>query len=267
MATRKNRPVLYEVIRTSRRRSDATRRHVPAPWQSPPRSVHSEARPVEPAGVAPDTPTYPPLMRLDGERVHFALRWPTAAVLGAALLVVMLVAFQAGRGFGGAGVESGADDAEFEAVLPMTHPSNQAEPAAQASPGGVVTPPRESPSPEAAGPQAGADPASEGDVEELRAEKGKSYLVVQHFPRNRLSVAREARDYLRAGGVPCVLTRRGPDYVLIASEGFTANVSDARQRRSVEQRMNALMAKVRQLGKEFAPRGYSFDRCRFEEAR
>lgn len=267
MANRKNRPVLYEVIRASRHRRDPARRHAPALWQRPPRAAQGETVTSDSPRGTSEVPVYPALVRIEGDRVHFVLRWPAAAVLGAALLVVMVVAFQAGRGLGSSRVEGSVDDAAFEAVLPMTLPPDRTDLPARPSPGEVATPARESPPSEVAGAQPGPESALEGDVEEFHAERGKSYLVVQHFPRNRLSVAREARDYLKTGGVACVLTRRGPDYVLIASEGFTPNVGDARQRRSVEQRMNALMAKVRQLGKDFAPRGYSFDRCRFEEAR
>jgi len=206
-------------------------------------------------------------VRIENGRIHLAIRWPVAVACGAALLMLLTVAFEAGRGLARVRSDAAAaDEMPLEAVLPMTPPPAGGELPALPSGGEVVTPRRESPvQPAAAEPEAEASVV--GEIEEFRPERGRSYLVVQHFPPERLSVAREARDFLRAGGVPCVLTRRGRDFVLIASEGFTRDVADARQRRSVEQRMNALMARVRQLGREFAPRGYTFDRCRFEEAR
>lgn len=261
MATRKNRPVLYEVVRTSQRRQ------LPLLWQSSTRPASSEARPTESTGGVSETPTRPAFVRLEDGWIHFVLRWPTAAALGAALLVLMVVAFEAGRGLGrGRTGRAAVDEAALEAVLPMSHLPDQTGLPAPPTAGEVVTPRRTSPAEPAAAESAPATVAA-GEIEDFRAEKGRSYLVVQHFPPERLSVAREARDFLRAGGVSCVLTRRGRDYVLIATEGFTRDATDARQRRSVEQRMNALIARVRQLGREFAPRGYTFDRCRFEEAR
>ncbi len=267
MATRKNRPVLYEVVRTSRRRSDLGRRHVPSLWRSVSRPAPGDVRTTEPPGVVPEATPRPAFVRVENDRIHLVIRWPVAVAFGAALLVLLTVAFEAGRGLArGRSDAVAAEEMPLEAVLPMTPSPARVEQPAPPSGGEVVTPRRELPGqPVAAEP--GAEAAVVGEIEEFRPEKGRSYLVVQHFPQERLSVAREARDFLRAGGVPCVLTRRGRDFVLIASEGFTRDAADARQRRNVEQRMNALMAKVRQLGREFAPRGYTFDRCRFEEVR
>ncbi len=276
VAVRKNRPVLFEVARRNRKASEYGRRR-PAE-SSPPVHIAAEREPVRPAsepessGPEVPTPVYPAAMRVEGGKVNLSLSTPMAAVLGAALLVVVVVAFQAGRGSarpagtiggGGALLENSDDGAPADMSLVGGEGSDEvAVPERGSGAAGA------SDSTPAAGPGA-AEGGAAGNppVAAFRLEAGLHYLVIQYFRERDQDKAIAARDFLRERGVECAVIRRGPDYVLVAKEAFQRDHKDAATRAAEIKRSDALQARVKELGKEYASKGYSFRDCRFEKVR
>jgi len=209
---------------------------------------------------------------VDG-RVQFELAWPWLALTAAAVVVVLWLVFQAGMhaGRGPAPQRYGAD---FETVLEQparvagvsAEPTGAAELRPDHRPGAdqpVATPVapavRPAPSPPPAR-QAAATPAV------FSFKPGCHYLVVQHFRKSQMEVAQKTAAFLRDHGIPCVI-EAGVDLRVIATEAFDLQQKDAKARDAARQRLEALKARVRALGKEFAREyGYAFEQC-YEQLR
>jgi hypothetical protein len=272
MLSRKKKPVLYEVIRRSAAgqmaRKPAEREPEPAA-----EAVHEPPKPrivtsVEEASSVPEAYEPRRMVRVDRELVQLSLTWPVATVLSLAVLVALLLSFYAGWSTAPVGSHAGTrvTGAATDDFAAAAKPDGSS-PAAPS--GSIAVPPlRDAGSAKAAPvkpqPQASAAPL---DVP-FQPAKGSHYLVVQYFKRDRAEVAALAQQLLAENGVAAALTRRGQDYVLIATEPFLLDNKDPALRRKEKQRADALQAIVRKVGKQFVTKnGYSFDQCFFEEAK
>jgi len=195
--------------------------------------------------------------------------WPAAVIVPVIVLVLLFLAFSLGRSTAIAPSPAG-DDRTLDSILGSPSDANGVQPAPADSidVSRIATPPR--PPPEGS-PRESARAASPSDmqpsdakVEALDARPGAQYVVIQYFPAKALAAALKARDYLRQGAVPCVLTQAGRDYVLIATEPF--DVKDGRSvNRAEQQRATALIQRIKDLGKAYIRNGYSFDQASLRE--
>ncbi|MFO0839758.1 MAG: hypothetical protein U1D55_14705 [Phycisphaerae bacterium] len=291
MSTRRTRPVLYEVLRRSPSpRGAAPRRPVAAPpsadlssqSESPQREIpeNSGARIQAPASLLDrirDSGVLPQVEFHDG-RLILAAAWPALALMGVVLLVLLWIAFATGGALSG-GRRAAPDDLavmNFDAARATNSPSNdsnqksQSKAATNQPPPAVPTPrvavaPRV---PDAAPPAKETEalhpaPAGEDKKDEpatVQLEKGRTYLVIQHFKKGEQKAADAAAAFLQANGVPCGLVP--PGIRLVATEGFALDTRDPAARKRDQQRLDQLRTKVLNLGKEFGKsNGYNFDRC------
>jgi hypothetical protein len=83
-------------------------------------------------------------------------------------------------------------------------------------------------------------------------KKGFHYVVVQHFPkRSGRTAASEAARYLIDNGVACA-TLEAADIRLVATEPFLIEQADSGASRREQQRANALVARIKELGEQYA---------------
>lgn len=278
MPTRKNRPVLYEVLRARGQRGpELSRRRAPVlPIGRPsPRAAPAPEEAVQ----TPAPGSYPPVIRSVGDHVQMTLSTPLAIVLGVALLVVVLAVFQVGRL--SSGPSTPAERVELPALraderkpgpatppLPPPPAAREREPAPpvvavprQPSPAPTETPTELSPRPTPA-------QADDAALDEFRPQKGWTYIVVQHFRKDQIAAARDAKAFLNERGIPTAVTRRGTEFVLVCTQGFQIEPKGA-GRREQEKAAVALKDQIRKLGREEYSRrgGYAFDQAYLELAK
>ena len=261
MASRKNRPVLYEVVERSRRQRET--------WRRPPTTS-------EPAGEGPPprvaiagetrTPSRPRSVRFVRGKLHAELGWPGMTVAGVAGVLIVLVAFEAGGRYAVSHHPDSAPAAENAAA-----PEGGTESAAPAHETAAPQPRRAAEHPTRAAPTAAreevAQPPPRAESENVRQpesaeiQPGYSYVVIQHFRSSQVQAARDAGSYLIANGVDCFVLS-GSDLRLVATEPFLIEQDNAAARSAQERRAEQLRERVRALGKEYArDHGYAFEQC------
>lgn len=262
---RKSRPVLYEVVR-------GTARQQPPGWspgslfRQRDRSETAAPEP-EPAAVAPapaamrapaSEPDYsddsPPWFRWVDRHALLRLGWPGLTIGGAALVVLLILAFAAGRrsvqadGSPGARTQIAAETPRREEPLVKPLPTKE------------VALPQRAPDLEAQ-----RQPATPPTRAPATAEfvKGKYYVIVQFFSKSNRRHAEEARDFLSSRGIPCTIREVGPDIRLVANEAFALDEGTSAERADARRRVEALKKRIKEAGKEFvkAGGGYTFDLC------
>jgi len=210
----------------------------------------------------PERPTAsgeaPAVFRLD----PLELRLRGGGVLvGAALLVVLLVVtFQGGAKYGYSvaqapeTAESGAglrDDELFAAgpedteIIPAESPTNETRLIPSNGAGGAAAP----------------TPGAPAQPPRVELKSGYHYIFVQHFPRSAAGDANLVARYLTAEGVPCGI-RRDKDIVVVATEAYLIEQSDTAAAKRERTRAEAMLARIKTLGKAYAQNGYTFEGAR-----
>lgn len=254
MVTRKNRPVLYEVVNRSRRARTRSGgwRFSAAPPAAPAAADRPAAPPAAPARPAAAPPAGTRAVRFADGRLRLDLGWPHLAVAAVLLVAVLVGVFQAGRR--SARPATAADlspDFLFNAPEAADAGAQRVEPMPgdRGITGPIVTP---------LDPRGGEDDGTAasgtpGPVEEEPRElaSGFYYVVVQYFPRSERAAAEAAQQFLQARGVECRVLARRADLVLVATQPFTS-----------EAQAENLKRRIRDIGKEYFPIGrYDFRGC------
>jgi hypothetical protein len=265
VAARKNRPVLYEVARLSRRQRDAgwKRRSVsPAPESTPAEGVPT------PGGSADSAvPGRARGFRFVKRRFWLNLGWP--GLLGAAgvIVVVLWLAYAFGLKLTGSQAPTRATSPGGHTAGKLPTPGGAPAPDHRPAPGeSVVTPNQPSPTTRPAAAEHSAEPPAPA-AEAFTWKPGYHYIVIQHFRKSEEEAAKEAYRFLEANKVPAVITR-GADFQLIAREPFLLKQDDAQARAAEDKRCEDLKRRIKELGKEYAKRQraakkpeYTFDQA------
>ncbi len=279
MSARKNRPVLYELIARTGLSHPAVR---PGP---PPSAANNRARAEESpaggesrfahdeAGVGQASGFTPPLMEWSQGRLHLSLGWIHFVVLGVVFVAVVAGVFQAGRRSATpAPANSGTLD-EVLSGLPEQAPngsadSGRSEPRLPPKPGGAgaVTPLRQGQAEHPAEPDTTEpnETADLGPTQTFDFKPGYSYVIVQCVSRTAvgLKYAEGIRDFLVSKGVDCAIHRRERDAIVLVTEPFLTKQSNAAAARQEKDRADQLVARIKELGKEYNLIGrFSFDKC------
>jgi hypothetical protein len=259
---RKNRPVLFEVVaRTLRSRGRLlSPRATPA---SPPPPVPLPAAPPVPLSPPAPIPTLRPRPKAkvdhgqigyaDGH-VHVNLSWVHLAVVAVLALVVLFVAFQAGRQSSRPAAR-GQDVTESLGNTPRSETPTSETPGPAPNPGrsgNVVTPLNPPPGNDAARSAARGNPPQKqpqpAATEAFTFATDAYYVVVQHFQISKQQAAQEAGRYLIAQGIPCVVYKGRGEWMLVATEPFVD-----------ESQAKPLITRVRELGVEYAKSGGGYN--------
>ena len=253
MAPRKKRPVLYEVFRPK------------AEGVKPPRQPLGTTTPSptpSPRTVSPVAPISVPAGGSARAEMPVTISRTTLAVLLAVVIALWLIAFVAGR--------------RYEALHPSDYqPIDLSEL--------TETPPNES----AAGNSETQPPAPEASVNDsasqaerkpeetpiqtrprVTLQRGYTYIVVQHFNKNRQRADAEAAAlFLRTQGIECAILE-GPDIRLVTTTGFLIEQDDHAAAQAQQRLANQLQERIKQLGQQYnrelarqGKRGYSFTDC------
>lgn len=258
MATRRKRPVLYEVMRRSQPRDSASRRRSAAPAAAPTGGTASPA----PTAVSASADR-PRAIRIADGRLYAVLGWPGLGVLAVGTVFILWVMFQAGERYARSQFPAGETANRTVADSAATDVEGGGIPSADHRPadGGTVATPTD-PVTEAPAP---ASPSETGAAEPqptFEFKPGYHYVVIQHFYKSRQADAVSAARYLRANGVSCVVTPRTRDVELIATAPFLLRQEDVDARAAERQRCDALKRQIKQIGREYArEHGYAFDQC------
>lgn len=297
MATRKVRPVLYELVKRKTLPS-TTRPGAPAfpphdapppgpelapPRSAPPRSARTTAEPR--AGVSPRLG--PPLNGRPASAAAVAVMnrllrhvgGPGGVVIAVVVVFALLAIWQSLVYLRNQSAQprdlssSGAPAAPAPAVPALAGGVGRATPSAGDFPRPL--PPRapapapsveDRPPPDAGAKPAPAEPPPTAPPPPAGAplvlEKGRHYVVVQHFRSSEREAARAATAYLQSHGVAVALDESPREYRLIALEPFLLDQKEAAARQREQKRVDALKQQIRALGREYArTAGYAFDQC------
>jgi len=260
VATRKNRPVLFEVFSRSQRARGrgVTQRPAATPAEAAPGRAAAPPRGEPSGGTAPRSER----ARTERGRLVLTLGWPHLAVVLVGAVVVLAAVFQAGR-------RSARPAAEGQAALDeimgasATVPTPPVEPArtAMAAPtpgqgrasGPVATP--SGPSVEENATKAPPPPVRPAPTpkpteaqEDYAFTAGAYYVVVQHFRTRDRELALAAQQFLMSKRVACVVRKGGGDLELVATEAFTS-----------ERAAQELVRRVVEFGKEYRAGGGGYD--------
>ncbi len=276
MATRRKRPVLYEIVRHTRRTSDVGWRENQArgKFEAAPAAAPAVSAPVitapEPARVPPPVrPVSEPTalsqsIRFTDGKLLMELAWPGMTVAAVAIVAVLAVAFQAGARYARPSSPPAAPSVQPATILPEetrpapsgmpSHRPTERQPIATpvkppekpVTP--VTVPPRAEPAPLPIAPPAPPPPAQPS----YEFKKGYHYVVVQHFKPEHKDTAEEAASFLKANGIDCVVNPRKSDIELVATEAFLLNQKDGPAKAGARKACDALKLKIRTLGATFA---------------
>jgi hypothetical protein len=277
MAARKSRPVLYELIAQSQQTASWTR---PAQSDQATRPQIVKLATTTAAGDAHSGAGRGALPGWIGRRVSLELSMPYMVAIGAVAIVLIALAFYAGRESGGdkngtsAALEQALTQKPGEATTVDERP--RAEPPITHRPSRpVAVPPRpDQPPSEPARETHPAPPAPEIPAQPEAAakpqafESGKAYVIVQHLSKRGAGpqAAERIRDFLTAGGVPCVVHSSGPDLVVVATEPFAIDPKKRKDAGDPERkRAQQLMDRIRKLGEQYVTSGYTFKDCYLRE--
>jgi hypothetical protein len=267
VATRKKRPILYEVFRPEPRSGDPARKpRAFRPSREAERPVSTDER--EPDILTTTTFSSGPTPPVARDRRAITVSASTLTVLIAGMIVLLLVAFVAGR--------------RYESIHPSTFtPANftlatdqDADTQARLAPENDAASDQQT----AAGPPGTDESSGQADGEatgrasptpsQVTLQKGYHYVVVQHFNKDRQQPdAIAAAKFLRDNGVPCAILP-GADLRLVATQPFLINQTDAAAGRNERARADRLLERIRQLGQQYnkdllkqGKKGYAFSQC------
>jgi len=191
--------------------------------------------------------------------VYLTAGWPTLAIIGGALLAVLVVTFQAG-------VRYAQKIPKANRPTETAQPREFAQPAPREAGGTPVAQVGQIDVPAAGQPEASAaqPPANEPPAQpaafDFRA--GYHYVVVQHFPKSRRDDALNAARFLQSHSVPCVVVPRPRDIELIAKDAFLIKPDGRRVDEAEKRRCEELKRRIKELGKLYVDTGgYAFEQC------
>jgi hypothetical protein len=258
---RKNRPVLYEVLR---RKGPST------PW----RPRVSRAAPPETTAAAPADEGFstldesPPLVTVAAGRIYLVFGFPIALLILGSLLALSAVLVHVGWRMGQRDL---AEEARH--VAPALNGLREAsEPSAESgspnrgretSPGIAIPDKRafDAAVPAAKGTvQPAAQPPGESaaPAQKVKLDKGMWYVFVQHFSLKDGDDARKAYEFLESNGIACARLT-GKDIRLLAVEPFDIGNKDRAIATRERARANELIKRIKDLGKQyFKTGGYDF---------
>ncbi len=263
----KDRPVLFELVNGKK---TAIKR--------PPERLNPRPRkPIRTRAAKPaERPRRDGAAQMPGEapiefrngRLRVQLGWTGISSAAVALVLLLLIAFQAGGRFYAIAPSTIDGEAELNRILAgPADPSvlNLPESERRASPRRIATAEDVAAPDDDDGGSASDSPGTSGAV--LAA--GRHYVIAQYFPNSRQRDAEKAAAYLTEKGVPAAVFTSGPDIRLIALEGFLIDQPDGRAGALEQKRCDALKARIRELGKEYSRQGggYSFDAPRERKQR
>lgn len=150
----------------------------------------------------------------------------------------------------------------FQRVAQEPPPAEEPVVAAVGEPGATVEQPGGGESAPAPAPveeaQAAADARPEPPAPpRVELQRGYDYVFVQYFPPSRQRTAEKVATVLIENGIPAALFLGERDIRLIATEKFLTAQPDAAAARRERERANALIARIKALGKELMPEGYN----------
>ena len=261
MAVRKKRPVLYEVIRPEHHRGAPAQ---PSIAQQPVRPPKSE--PGRPLLSPRTTPTLE-----DGEETVtsgrvFNVPMSTLTVVAAFVIMALFVAFMAGKQYGAKSQGASPELIPTDIMsMPEEEPSKEPEirreetnrsdsRASEPAPGENLglTKPKD---PEPAQPPT------------VTLQKGYTYIIVQHFSKNKRGDAEAASEFLRGQGVNTALLV-GNDISLVATESFLIEQRDAAAAERERRRLVQLQQRIKELGRQYDKElrarnlpSYTFSEC------
>lgn len=263
MAARKKRPVLYEVIRPEHRRGEPEPGLVSRPQTAPPpREPGRTAASATPPPIQPVSPSTEEPVRT--ERT-FNISASMLTVIAACVIMLVFVAFVAGRQFDAK--SSGGSPEPFKFDLERVEESPVPRIASTAGTEAVKTdkPPGSSSSEQKA-------PIDNKDAESQRSptvalQKGNTYIVVQHFSKNRRADAEAAALFLQNQRVPCALLV-GNDIRLVATEAFLVDQRDKAAAERERRRLGTWLQQIKELGRQYdkmlreqGKPSYTFSEC------
>lgn len=293
---RKNRPVLYEVVRRRGPRDLFWKRAVPPtaaadrpetltpPPLSQPAHVSAPPRPQPPAPAprAGAAPARPRSVRIDDGKVFLTLGWQQLTIVGVLLLILAVVVFQAGKLYATkVAATTTTNDQVYDPPptkpeTPPDKPKGDTETPPSGETGAVhrgprgssvATPPRRGedspPKVEAKLETPPANPPTPPKSERPKHDfqVGATYLVIQHFPKSKLEDADKAAEFLKSKGIDCVVESRKDEHVLTATQAFRLDQKGGDLQRE-KQRLEQLRTRVKELGREyFMIGGWSFEKC------
>lgn len=298
MAARKNRPVMYEVVRRNRRRESGWWRRTPPPTDRPeersePQTPSSSepapnaarapasnpARETAPASFmftsGPESPTSrggaePPQpvglrpIRINEGRVRLDLGWPGLVVAAVLLIFVGWVIFDAGRRTtpeppaGGVAADDPFADFAGNPVGDLEGGERLVNQEELEAEG----PPRALTERQPERDAQAEGPPPPAPAPNFKLQGGHTYLVIQHFRKSRREDALRALKYLLEHGIKAVVLE-GADYQLLAADSFLLNQKDPGAAAAAKSRLAELKRKVKELGKEYAREGggYAFEQA------
>jgi hypothetical protein len=194
----------------------------------------------------------------------------TATVLLAGMIVLLFMAFAAGRHYESKH-PSDYTQADFlleteEEPASETSLTSATDTAASGRSGGARA--RPVGDEETTGAQRRTPDLTSAAPRQVNLQRGHHYVVVQHFNRSHQQAdAIAAAEFLQANGVPCAILQ-GADIRLIATEPFLIAQTDAAAARSTREQANRLLDRVKQLGQQYnrellnqGKKGYTFSEC------
>lgn len=268
MTARKDRPVLYEMVAGERTgyagtlagklRSSETR--TPGRARAG-RRRHLQAR----SGAAPRRSRLAPAVRYHAGRFVIRTGWYGIGGTLAGLIIALLLAYEVGART--AARPAAAADGLSEILAQPPDPSVLIVPESERRAGGRrIAPPADAPEAAVAAADPDEKPATGESTSAARPvvrQKGRHYVVVQHFPPARLRDAEAAAEFLSSRGVACGVVSEGADVRVVALDGFLIDQEDPAASRAEQRRCDELKAEIRRLGKEYArTAGYAFEQCR-----
>lgn len=265
MASRKHRPLLFEIAR-GRTRNLGDPRERPEESRAVRRPTPPERLEPQPAAMIdePEQPT----QSADSDREDstlFSRRGIMIAIVTTAAVVLLFVGIQT-RSYFQADTGPGAPDGSFVQALK----AERAEPPVRLA--ADQQPAKKAPTRGPAGKTAAGKPAPQKKtllpaVPAVELQRGYSYVVVQHFPKRKAADAQAAALYLRDKGIPCAIWN-DKDIQLIAVEPFDTGNADASVRKRASQRAESLMRNIRELGKTYFKTGrYDFKGCKLRRVK
>jgi hypothetical protein len=288
--TRRKRPVLYEIVRHTRRSSDVGWRDrrtlseaqksraaeplradpAPGAWSPPADPARS---PANPAGANVNDAAHPGgwpdsadstgaarSVRFVEGRLLVDLAWPGITATTALAIFLLALAFQIGKRYAEP-VRPAADtqhsltgQAGDPAALlpPEIRPGGPSRPLHRTADNVQVAPTAAARSEEPAPETTAEPPPQQADEPAFEFQTGYHYVVAQYFPLSHEQPAYDAAAFLRANGVDATVVKKKVDIELVATQPFLLRQKDRAARDAAHKACNALKNRIRELGLQFA---------------
>ncbi len=272
MSRSKDRPVLFEIVSRAGAAGLAQSSKLrPTAAPRPERRQRPPVGPIEPPqSEAADPIPHQPAVRFRSGRLRINLGWIGLSATATGLMLVLLVTFQAGGRYSGGitGDAAAPDDDELSRLLGETADPSVLDFEGSHSNSGsrqvatVPLAPKKN-TPRKRNDQARGQASAPVKSGTFTREKGKHYIIIQHFRKSDSKAATAAARFLTSRGVPSSIDRSGSDIRLFAHERFWIGQKDAKMARREQQRCETLKTRIKTLGKGYAKKGgYAFEGCR-----